>query len=1190
MVGYICSSPLKLREIHAQAAAIEQLPSSSREYESRSRTCKANIECMEDPDIHGMRYCVLPNLKPACLKPTSRGYMYFPITEDWTSAQEEMISMIEAKHFDKTISHLGTAYPLSSARNTTFKSTITPKSPVGKSTYVDHLRICQVHCSNHTWCHGFSIHKNMDTCHLLVFFNCSGVSSHGRRLEQMLDLESSKCTVKSYKGCGSRTFSALHKGWISYVARKADGKYGRWSRCVIDASTGLGFQTRKCDSPRPSLGGKDCTGPSKRECDYEEGRSGFSPWGSCNATCGQGIQTRDCIAPTGKCVGNYKRSCPNLYPCPRWSKWSMCSASCGIGTRHRKCLNGQSCEGNSTEPCDMGPCPQNGGWSEWGECQDGVRRRTCTNPSPKAGGRYCVGDDEIECGEWGEWRRCSVTCIDPSHFLSAPSSSSSSRPETAATLALRLNAGGPSSSGSPAGGVQTRPCLVNNMISDPSLCAGGMASSIRPCPNLPRCARWGAWSQCSATCGEGAQMRICENGIPGSSVGCFGPSTRPCVAKFACPPGRWSPWSKCSKSCGKGHQTRSCLEKDKSMCLGPTKRSCMVEKCNGWGPWSPCSTTCNSEANVGSKTRVCVREDANHTCRGSCHQQCTHLPPCLVDGGYSEWSECSTECGHGWETRTCNNPKPQYGGRGCARLGPAKRRCLGGVCPADGGFSEWAECSKSCGLGTRTRKCDNPTPEFGGKPCQGPTHELCIEQSCHSALSSTTFYFPVDVENRVYLDYPWHDANDEHAVVYDHEEEEEVKEAKPGSNSPSNLSSSFRSIPGPGYQKENIRRSAHDHSGAEYQDHLTSSPGTLKKHLRAASHMNNIRAHLANSLQPMGSSLVDLTTGNQSESYKQPTPTGPTNTNYYSTSSSTGEEKTPPEEKARSTGRSYSIRLTLEHVPQERKPRARFRFVKTGTVTGSYLIKREFPCPNAHDAAPRNGCNLWLGYASGSFILTSNPKKRLRALEAGHNHMYLRYGGGSEHGSWVNLDEDGLFLTSKFEGAETWPIENANTAVAGGYGPWGKCLNGVRRRTCTNPEPKFNGEGCSGPDTIPCSDDGPHNNPLSTKGEYGINSTESQRIVGNIDQPLNDDSTNASPHAAAAAAADISKEDMARNVIECMGTLHSMPVGTILGLSLEEMIIRLKQNILEKHISHSQHSEQSAQRQATEIALHGCKS
>lgn len=48
----------------------------------------------------------------------------------------------------------------------------------------------------------------------------------------------------------------------------------------------------------------------------------------------------------------------------------------------------------------------------------------------------------------------------------------------------------------------------------------------------------------------------------------------------------------------------------------------------------------------------------------------------------------------------------------------------------DGGWSEWSSCSAECGGGTQTRTCTSPTPAFGGKDCKGDLMQTCETQSC----------------------------------------------------------------------------------------------------------------------------------------------------------------------------------------------------------------------------------------------------------------------------------------------------------------------------------------------------------------------------------------------------------------------------------------------------------------------------
>ncbi|VDI14035.1 Hypothetical predicted protein [Mytilus galloprovincialis] len=133
-------------------------------------------------------------------------------------------------------------------------------------------------------------------------------------------------------------------------------------------------------------------------------------------------RSRTCTNPLpseggSACKGSATKSdvC-NEKPCPvngAWSQygdWTRCTKTCGRGTqtRSRTCTNpspsagGSACKGSSVQSknCNENLCPVNGGWSNYGAwtscnkpCGTGqkTRSRTCTNPSPSEGGSACKG-------------------------------------------------------------------------------------------------------------------------------------------------------------------------------------------------------------------------------------------------------------------------------------------------------------------------------------------------------------------------------------------------------------------------------------------------------------------------------------------------------------------------------------------------------------------------------------------------------------------------------------------------------------------------------------------------------------------------------------------------------------------------------------------------------------------------------
>ncbi|KAI8745416.1 hemicentin-1-like [Biomphalaria glabrata] len=265
---------------------------------------------------------------------------------------------------------------------------------------------------------------------------------------------------------------------------------------------------------------------------------------------------------------------------------------------------------------------------------------------------------------------------------------------------------------------------------------------------------WEQWSPCSVSCGAGwrSRAKVCDSCDRNDYENV---QSQPCMINFYCPVdgswGPWYPWEPCSSTCNRGTRSRSrkCNYPPPAYGGAPCEGDGLaVQECNsrpcpvdgGWGEWSD-YTECSSSCGTGTskRTRHCdtpVPLHGGKDCVGSdiMTKKC-EIVKCPVDGGWSLWNAwtwCAVTCGRGIRerSRACESPKPQHGGRDCEGLRAEQDECFGSrPCPIDGGWSEWSPygyCRASrCSAGhqIRTRSCSKPSPAHGGKPCVGQQYE-----------------------------------------------------------------------------------------------------------------------------------------------------------------------------------------------------------------------------------------------------------------------------------------------------------------------------------------------------------------------------------------------------------------------------------------------------------------------------------
>ena len=126
------------------------------------------------------------------------------------------------------------------------------------------------------------------------------------------------------------------------------------------------------------------------------------------------------------------------------------------------------------------------------------------------------------------------------------------------------------------------------------------------------------------------------------------------------------------------------------------------------------------------------------------------VDPCLdCEGVFTEWSNCSVSCGAGTQTRAFNVVTPASGGGSCNST--ETRACPSPVpCPVDcvGSWGAWGSCNSTCGSGSSFRSFSVSTPAQNGGFCLATdgdqesqpceVFEFCLQASNAPVLTSAT--------------------------------------------------------------------------------------------------------------------------------------------------------------------------------------------------------------------------------------------------------------------------------------------------------------------------------------------------------------------------------------------------------------------------------------------------------------------
>ncbi|XP_040337272.1 ADAMTS-like protein 1 isoform X3 [Herpailurus yagouaroundi] len=430
-----------------------------------------------------------------------------------------------------------------------------------------------------------------------------------------------------------------------------------------------------------------------------------TPWTACSSSCGGGIQSRavSCVeediqghvtsVEEWKCMYTPKmpivQPC-NIFDCPKWlaQEWSPCTVTCGQGLRYRVvlCIDHRGMHTGGCSPKTKPHIKE--------EC---IIPTPCYKPKEKlpveAKLPWYKQAQELEEGAAVSeepsfipeaWSACTVTCGVGTQVRMVRCQVLLSFSQSVADLPVD-ECEGPKPASQRA--CYAGPCNGEAPEFNPEE-TDGLFGGLQDFDELYDW-EYEGFTKCSESCGGGVQEAV---------VSCLNKQTREpadenlCVTSRRPPrllkscsldpcPARWEigKWSPCSLTCGVGLQTRDVFcshllsrEMNETVILADElcrqPKPSTVQACNrfncppAWDPaqWQPCSRTCGG--GIQKREVLCKQRMADGSflelpetfCSASkpASQQACKKDDCPSEWLLSDWTECSTSCGEGTQTRS----------------------------------------------------------------------------------------------------------------------------------------------------------------------------------------------------------------------------------------------------------------------------------------------------------------------------------------------------------------------------------------------------------------------------------------------------------------------------------------------------------------------------------------------------------